>query len=105
MLASIKMMHSKVNHLKTFSMFFVIEWQAVGNFFQNIFSLQAESKRDPAARPVELLQTPVLPTAAVQQTTKLSPYGILRTPTRHFFSDGLNSALFGPTFDVFSSPE
>ena len=93
MLASIKMMHSKVNHLKTFSMFFVIEWQAVGNFFQNIFSLQAESKRDPAARPVELLQTPVLPTAAVQQTTKLSPYGILRTPTRHFFSDGLNSAL------------
>jgi hypothetical protein len=49
--------------------------------------VQADSN-DTAARPVELLQGPVLPRAVTQQTTMLSPYGILRGPTRHFFSDG-----------------
>lgn len=40
---------------------------------------------------MELVQTSavVLPKAAcVQQKTMLVPYGMLTTPTRHFFSDG-----------------
>jgi hypothetical protein len=53
--------------------------------------IQAETKIETSssARPTELLQSTVLPSSLVQQTTKLIPYGMLRTPTRHFFSDGI----------------
>mmetsp|Transcript_42633 Transcript_42633/g.114131 ORF Transcript_42633/g.114131 Transcript_42633/m.114131 type:complete len:86 (-) Transcript_42633:79-336(-) len=49
--------------------------------------VEATESKQPAR--TELLQATVLPKAVqVQQTTKLVPYGMLRTPTRHFFSDG-----------------
>mmetsp|Transcript_12714 Transcript_12714/g.29666 ORF Transcript_12714/g.29666 Transcript_12714/m.29666 type:complete len:89 (-) Transcript_12714:154-420(-) len=45
----------------------------------------------PEGKTTELVQTTgvVLPQAATkQQTTMLVPYGMLKSPTRHFFSDG-----------------
>ena len=46
---------------------------------------QADNK--PKARAPVAAERPVLPTQLLQ-TTKLSPYGMLTGPTRHFFSDG-----------------
>jgi hypothetical protein len=75
----------KVNRSSSFLI--LSSWRAF--VFTHCSRAQADSNSDSAARPVELLQGPVLPRVVTQQTTMLSPYGILRGPTRHFFSDGM----------------
>eukprot|EP00293_Proteomonas_sulcata_P016408 CAMPEP_0184310804 /NCGR_PEP_ID=MMETSP1049-20130417/34642_1 /TAXON_ID=77928 /ORGANISM="Proteomonas sulcata, Strain CCMP704" /LENGTH=123 /DNA_ID=CAMNT_0026625473 /DNA_START=50 /DNA_END=422 /DNA_ORIENTATION=+ len=55
--------------------------------YSKLWQTQLAPAPDKKVQTTELAQTRVLP-AAVQQTTKLMPYGMLTKPTRHFFSDG-----------------